>query len=272
MLKDIKDFYIERAENIPNWKKESVSKLCFKYLENKDSDSELAQDYLSAIICRFYPRVYRNFYNQTKQYVNESDCYDWLTTAIIYTLNAKAWENPDSTLYQDENAPEKAIYVKMNGAKLNHWTASMRDKRRLDTESYSLDELSENASDDFFLPYYDRHSFLDDFIKSLIKKYFRNKDYFPAFMIDLILNSEVFDLDETTQELNFNDKRLKHFLLTLSDDYRKIFSSEYGLSLKSVKRASLYIRSMKGEDVDKKIIQTKNRLMKDREFISYLKD
>ena len=42
MLKDIKDFYIERAENIPNWKKESVSKLCFKYLENKDSDSELA--------------------------------------------------------------------------------------------------------------------------------------------------------------------------------------------------------------------------------------
>ena len=272
MLKDIKDFYIERADNIPNWKKTSISELCFKYLDLKESDPNLAQDYLSAIICRFYPRVYKNFYGQTKQYVSEGDCYDWLTTAIIYTLNAKAWENPNSTLYQDKNAPEKAIYVKMHGAKLNHWTASMRDKRRLDTESASLDELSEDASEYFYIPYYDSHSFLNDYIKDSIKLYFKNKDYFPAFMIDLILNSDVFDTNKDTGELDFNDKRLKHFFLNLTDSYCKIFSEEYDLSLNSILRASSYIRSMKSEDVDKKIAETRKRLMRDKEFISYLKD
>ena len=272
MLKDIKDFYIERADNIPNWKEASVSELCFKYLEFKDFNPMTAEDYLSAIICRFYPRVYKNFYGQTKQYVNESDCYDWLTTAIIYTLNARAWENPKSSLYQDKNAPEKAIYVKMHGAKLNHWTASMRDKRRLDTESASLDQISEDASEDFYIPYYDKHSFLNDYIKESIKIYFQDKDYFPAFMIDLILNSNVFDINEETKEIDFNCKRLKHFLLTLSDNYCKMFSEEYDISLNSVLRASSYIKSMKSDDVDQKIVQTQKRLMRDKEFVSYLKD
>ena len=272
MLKDIKDFYIEKAENIKDWKKISISDLCFKYLEYKDKDDIIAEDYLSAIICRFYSRVYKNFYEQTKQFVSDADCYDWLVTAILYVLKMRAWENPNSTLYNDPRGPEKAIYVKMNGAKLNHWTASMRDKRRLDTESVSLEELSEDCSEDFYIPYTDRYSILDNYIKHYIQTRFKEKDYFPAFMVDLIINSEVFDKNEETKEIIFNTKRLKHFLLTLPEDYCKIFSELYSLKLKSVLRASQYIRSMKGTDVDQKIIDSQKKLMKNKELLEYLKD
>lgn len=245
--------------------------MCFKYLQYKDTNIELADDYLSAIICRFYPKVYKNFYNQTKQYVSETDCYDWLTTAVLYVLDSKVWENPNSSLYGDPLAPEKAIYIKMNGAKLNHWTASMRQKRKLTTESISLDELSENASEDFYVPYYDQYSFFNDYIIDMVRNFFKIRDYFPAFMLDLILTANVFDKD-LSGDVSFNDKRLKHYMLNINDEYCKIFSDSYNLSYKSVKRASDYVKSMRSDDVTNKILELKRILSKNQELLFYLKD
>lgn len=160
----------------------------------------------------------------------------------------------------------------MNGAKLNHWTASTRYKRKLDTESLSLDEISENASEDFYIPYNDQYSFFDDYIITLVRNFFKRRDYFPAFMIDLILNANVFDKDTEANNVVFNIKRLKHFMLNIDEDYCKIFSEYYNLSYNSVVRASYYVKSMKSDYILSKIFELKRILQKDKELLFYLKE
>ncbi|MBO7697142.1 MAG: hypothetical protein J6Y28_04630 [Acholeplasmatales bacterium] len=54
MLDDYKRSYEECANLIKDWKSISSIDLCNNYIKNLNTDSNKAQSYLSAVICRYW--------------------------------------------------------------------------------------------------------------------------------------------------------------------------------------------------------------------------
>ena len=64
------------------------------------------------------------------------------------------WTDPNNALYGDPNAPEKSINVCIVSTRANFYVAQNRNKRKVALESVSLDKLTDELSDAYFLPYH----------------------------------------------------------------------------------------------------------------------
>ena len=128
MLQESYDLYASLADNIPNWKNIDKNELINKYIEYEKTDHTLANYYMGAIMCKYWPKIYR-FYKATPLVCTYEDVYDWLTESIVKTLEHKTWLNPDHKLYGDPKGPDKCINIRMKSCRLNYLIAVNRDKK-----------------------------------------------------------------------------------------------------------------------------------------------
>lgn len=266
MLDGFKKLYSDKADIIKGWKSLSKSELCNLYLEEKEKGSDLADCYLSAIVCNFWNNAVRHYYSQQVKEAEESDCYNYLIDGILYALNHHVWLDPSNSLYGDPKGPEKAINVVLSSLKYNIYAYNSRYKRRLRKESLSLDSIQDysyrmpNVTDKC------DDGFLDEFVRTA----FNRKEYFKAFMVDAIVHGEVFDKSNGAE---FNQKKLRCCLRKLNeDDYCKTFSETYKINnIPAVERASGSIIDMPQSKMDSNIRRVFYELKHNRAFLSYLR-
>ena len=106
MLEEYKKIYEENANLISDWKNLSCLELANNYLN--ESNSLRKESYLSAIICNRWHLIGREYSRQCYKFADPEDIYEWLVTAIMYVLEHHVWTNPESNLYEDPEAVEKA--------------------------------------------------------------------------------------------------------------------------------------------------------------------
>lgn len=267
MLDDYKHIFEEKANNINNWKNLSRSELCNLYLEEKDK--ELANSYLSAIICKFWNVAVHNYYSLNNKEVKDIDCYNNLIDSILYALESKVWLEPNNKLYNDPKGPEKAINVVLSSRKLNIYAYNNMYKRRLNKESLSLEYLKELPT--YFGELKTEDKCGDNFISNKIKYFFNRKEYLKAFVIDAIINCDVFDIDNNNYA--FSEKKLRKHLRDLIDNnYHIIFSDLYEIPTEKVERAATYIVNTNQEILSANIKKFILSLRQDKIFLRYLKD
>lgn len=261
MLDDIKQIYYNNANLIDGWKKLSGNELCFKYVESLNSNDKNLENYLSAIICKFWSIAVKAYHSQGIKLAEPEDCYNWLIDSIQYVLEKHVWTDPQHQLYNDPKAPEKAINVVFNSTKINFFVALTRQKRKIDAQSISLDSISEDTSDSYFLPVFDNYNLFENELTDLVISYYNNRNYFDSICLDLIINEEVFNNNDS-----YKYKKLIGRLKSLDDNYSKLFSSIYNLDINDVSKSVHYIASLSTEDLRLKIDRLISKLKHSREI------
>lgn len=214
MLEDIYQSYLDVAENIPDWRSQDKSDLIREYCKLHDEDSYKADYYMAAIMCKYWPKIQR-FYFATPKVCTYEDVYDWLTEAIIKTLEYRTWLDPTHKLYGDPKAPDKCVNIRMKSIRLNYLIAVNRDKRKLNINNSSLEELQENIGDavkldtnfDIDLVQVNEFEFVD--YKFLMQFFYDKKLYFLSFVYDFIVQSPTFSIKTCALHLtNLDDNYL----------------------------------------------------------------
>lgn len=248
---------MENANLLTDWRKLSGNELCFLYVKYKETNDINLDSCLSGIICKFWNVATKAYHAQGIKLASPEECYNWLIDSIQYVLDHHVWTNPEHQMYNDPKAPEKAINVVFNSTKINYFVALTRQKRKIDATSISLDSISEEASDSYFLPVFDNYNLFEDELFDVVKNYYSTYEYFNAICLDLIINE---DLVDKSDDFVLKYKRLKWRLKQINDDYAKLFSAIYGFDYSDVKRSVKYISSLSNEDLDTKINRFVNEL------------
>lgn len=254
MLDSYKKTYEECADNLikEDWRKMNKNALANKYVEVMDNEP-LANAYISAIICRYWSNLYKYYY-KSHNVVDNFTLHSWLVGAITRALKNHKWLDPSSSVYGDPNGPDKVINRCIMSERLGFFQNSNTYKRKCNFGLYSLDKISEDNPESTDIPVYE-DSDLDDgtiSINQFISNCFDNHNYMLAFIVDGIVNYDVFK--STTDENNnsymvFNEKKLIHHLHCLDQDYCDLFAARFKKDKKEVE-----------ESVDKCISLSRNTL------------
>ena len=272
MLDEYKHIYQENANLIKNWQDLSILDLCNKYVYYKENNNEdMMNSYLSAVICKYWTVISRLFYSQKYKFASEEDVYGWVIDGILNALDHHVWTDPNNKLHNDPNAPDKAIKVCIYSAKINFFVALNYEKRKATKYSYSLDELSETSSDDYYIPYIEPSPYMKLYMYNKIRNYFLDYDYFSAFLLDAIVNVDVFSKDEKTEFIGLSNRKLIKHLRSIDDRYIKVFSDEYELDSEQVRKASEFIQNLSPDRMARNISNLLFLLSKDKELLNYIK-
>lgn len=271
MLDEYKKSYEELASFIEDWKKKSSQELCQLYIDNLDTDKYKAECYLSALICKYWYIISRTYYAQRVKIASPETVYDWFIEGLYNAVRHHVWTNPDNSLYKDNNAVEKAISVCIYSAKLNYFQSLEYDKRKVGKFSLSLEELQENSSDDYYLPYNDKSPYMEMYMYNKVKNLFANYDYFSAFLLDAIVNSDVFIKENEHDCYSLSSRKLIKNLRNIDDRYIKIFSNLYDLNEDEVRKATQFIKNLSSDRMIRNVNNLLFVLKHDKELITYLK-
>ena len=86
-------------------------------------------------------------YSSCNQHIPFDQCYDILLEAIDYVLRKRVWENPESSLYQDPAAPDKAFHVALNRQRDIKLKSLNAQKRQVNFGTISIDAAHDEYND-----------------------------------------------------------------------------------------------------------------------------
>lgn len=251
MLQDAYKIFASEANAIQNWNSIDKNELVNKFIEYEVSNPPMANAYMGAIICKYWPKIQR-FYKTMSFSASYEDVYDLLINSILRAIKARRWLQEDSSIYMDPNGPDKAINRTMLSERLNFLLFKNRGKRVADLNPASINELEESSGDSYlYLNAEDEavYSDMGDEVQIACNLSFLfNKKLYLSMFIYYCLS---FNLDLFRDNL-FNTKACAKVLLSLSslefDDIAGLVGSDkdtiekcYNLSVSSKSRENLKI-------------------------------
>jgi hypothetical protein len=250
MLEGIRSIYEKVATNLlPDWKDIDKNDLIRKACEYENGPYKDA--YVAAIMLKYWNKI-PQFYYKCKLVTTPEDVHTWLTTAVMYALNKQPWNNPESTIYNDPNGPDKVVNRGMESRRVTFYQQLNRFNRRINSDILSLDTLVEDYKDVFIPESSDSYAFEHE---ELVQQFFNKKDYFMAFMIDAIFYEGV-----VTDTLN--KKKLLTHLRHLDKNFFKRFSKTYNIPTEDVQKAATYVTQVSAYKMKTKIEYNLLRLKK----------
>lgn len=239
MLEETKKIYEELANlYVPNWKTANKNDLVRSAIKSKDT--QYFDGYISAIMIRYWGKM-TAYYQKCKLSTTPEDVHMWLTQAVLYAIEHHPWTHPKSSIYNDDNGPDKVINRVFESKRLTFYQQLNRYNRKINSLALSLETLNEEMSDTYTPICEDEHTFIMD---DLIIRAFNSKDYFVAFLLDAIV-TEGYKVGGRHKNLVTHLKNLEH--------HCDVFSGRYDLKLDSVKRAATYINKLSRTDLRRKI-------------------
>lgn len=254
MLEDSKKLYQQSADMIPNWRELSKSELCNLYLEHEHESA--GDSYLSAIILSYWHSIDK-LYSQSYVVASPEDCYDWLIHAVQYALRKRSWTDPKNKIYGDPNGPDKIINRCIKSTRLTYYQSINRIKRKVNNLIYSLEQLQEDSQVEMDLGMACEDSYDDSEIyNNLVRMRYDRKEYFQAFLIDIILYGDVFIYNSASNQYDYKESNVLRYLKMLDSSYCVDFSNKYGYNIEHVKKAASYVNCLSASKIKTKLSDT----------------
>lgn len=250
ILEQNKEIYEQTASQLVGWRDKDKSELLIQAgnASGKDRDK-----YFAAAILKYWNKL-EKYYYKCKLVATPEDVHTWLINAILYALDHKAWEDPKSNIYQDPNGPDKVVNRAMESIRLTFYQQLNRHKRKVNSAILSLDTLIEDY-DDVFNP--ESPEPVESSIWNyIVTDYFDKKDYFVAFMVDMVL------YDDVVKD-KLDEKRLNLYLRNIDNKYCVEFAHRYHYNVNDVIKASSYVTKLSSTVIRKKIEYTLLKLGKE---------
>lgn len=221
---------------------------------NNTSDAQERNLYVSILICRAW-NILQNMFYKDNAGLSEEECYDIFLETISLVLEKSVWHDENSSIYQDEDAFLKAMNTAARCARINYVIAQHRQKRMANCNALSLDGLNENCSDGYFTPYDEDPLNSDSYIVEEIQNYFKRKDYLTSFVLDAIINLNVYSNDN-----DLDMRKLRKHLRSMGNNFMKKFASRYNLNFDEVKYSKSYFSHLSQANMDKQIYSSLYKL------------
>ena len=242
MLEETRQIYIKNADSIvPNWRK--LNKNDLVRIACNETNPLYRDGYISAIILNYWNKLTKYCY-RCKLVASPEDVHTWLSTSVMYAINNQPWNDPNSSVYQDANGPDKVINRCMESRRITFYQQLNRYNRKINSAISSLDSISEDFKDAYLPGYEDQHDFV---YNEMIIKFFNEKRYFMAFMLDIILYEDVISPE------GLNKKKLIYYMRRLDDAFCEAFSNRYDVALDVVKDSVNTIKNMPIRDVRNRV-------------------
>lgn len=229
MFEDSKRIYELYADSlIKDWRNIDSNELCRKYAE-VESNKDLRSAYFSAIILKHWGKLHVGRIARL-----DFGVYDILVDTIVKALKNRSWENPQSSIYNDPNGPDKAINKIFRSLLINEYVKSNAQKYYVDTIANSLEELVEEAVNVHNESETDKTEdlCLNIDIQEFIKLNFVCKDYFMAILVHSIAYGNCFEKIDNHWRLS-----IKKLCKVIRHIKPEIFANIYGLDLETTKKA-----------------------------------
>lgn len=237
MIQETKEIYKELANlYVPDWETKNKNDLVREAIVHKKDSSY--DGYISAIVLRYWGKMIA-YYHKCKLVISVEDAHAWLVEAIMYAVRKHPWTNPDSSIYEDENGPDKVINRVIESRRLTFYQQLNRYNRKINSCLLSIESMTEDFADANTPTINDNYTVEYD---DIILETFSVKDYFNSFMLDAII------YENCTLDENHLGPMCKH-LRFLDDHYCRIFANRYNLDFDRVKRASSYITRMERSNI-----------------------
>ena len=249
MLGEIYNSCYETANSLRDWQKLNKNDIANLYLDNRYT--EMGNIYGAALLCKYWYKV-GLIWKNNKKAMTQEDCYEIVWDGIEKAMDYAAWRNPENSLYQDPNGPDKAINVCIDSVRKVYYTFTNRDKRKVHYGSFtsSMDEFADEYDDftgdlsDFYIDeyYQDIGAF---HVSSLIDTFVRTNKLAEAIIIDNICFNDSTTRDSSGCAIVYNERKLVSELHLLDDDgYSEYFADKYGVSINDVKECLKRINNL----------------------------
>lgn len=249
MLDEIYNSCFETANQLDGWQKLNKNDIANMYLDNRYNTK--GNVYAAALLCKYWYKVGLLWKSYGKS-MSQEDCYAVVWDGIERAMDYASWRNPENSLYQDPNGPDKAINVCIDSINKTCHTFSSRLKRKANHQAnvVSLDSLYDSAKDysshlyedDNFI-YYSNNNFVNIYIDELI-----SKNRLPeAIIIDVICYGglESFGVNNIVREIH-----------QLNAKYAEDFTEEYGVPENTVRECLNSINDLSQYQLNKLIRRT----------------
>lgn len=300
MLEELKKTYVDAAQGVP-WESMNKNDLFNLYIKNED-DEVLANKYFAAIVCRYWYLIFTN-YEKSKNSVDIYTCYEWVTHAVLSVLRRRAWLNPESTVYNDPNGPDKCLNQSVCSHRLGFYQSSNTDKKRTNYNTVSCEELYETFGESSKALREEEPSYTEDVddIESLVTNLVSHNRLLEALIIDNIVYGECFK-SKTTKAIGhmsvnktivnedgdeeevsdveeykydkvnhkFSQKMLNSSLRDLDDSYSEYFSEKYLTDKNCILDCIGKIKGMTNSQLNKVVKKMIVNLSQDSLVLSYL--
>lgn len=266
MLNEYREQCRISANHLAGWENISKNDLCRLYIK-EENNPEITNACFSALLVKYWPLIPK-YHSQSSNVASPEDCYEWLVASITYALKHRKWEDPNSSIYNDPNGPDKVINRYMKCARLTFYQFINRQKRKEDFGTISLESLMEALNDNN--PELEDDTPVDYSLsldlKQYIKQIFNRKDYFLAFMLDCMLHEPIFEHKDPENPISksFNVKKLAKYLRQLDETYCKIFAERYDIDLIDVLKSSKYCNNLNSTKIYNKIEYNLHKLKHDQ--------
>lgn len=216
---------------------------CDKDLKNKSSEElidiinnksynhpEDENDIYGLLIFRSWRALINILYKQKNTSLSVEECYCIYLDALEYVIETTPWKNEDNSLYGDNSAFIKAMMQCTHSRKVNYVIAQHRQKRILNCNALSIDALNDDFKEGYFSRYHDSYSDTGKgSLHELIRELFNDGDYLYSFILDAVLNLDIFD---TTHNLDY--RKLRKYLRDINEAECANFSTSYNININEV--------------------------------------
>jgi hypothetical protein len=249
MLEATRESYLGCANLlVPEWKNMSKNQLAFDALEHKND--RYYDGYVSALMLKYWGKM-TAYYHRCKLVATPEDAHGWLVMAVMYALDNHPWTNPESSIHNDKNGPDKVINRVMESRRVTFYQQLNRYNRKINSALLSLESLSDDWAD-ANTPMVDDEYNID--LEEIVMECFYLKDYFYAFLLDAIIYENYI--------IHKHYKKIVTHLQSIDDEYCEIFAGRYNLNLDRVKRASSYVTRMHRTEVNERMLMAPKELKK----------
>lgn len=244
MLDEIYNSCYLEAERLTNWQRLNKNEIANLYLDNRRTENNSI--YAAALLCKYWYKV-GLIWRDNKNAMTQEDCYEIVWDGIEKAMDYAPWRDPNNSLYNDPNGPDKAINVCIESIRKNYYVFSNRDKRKSSHMSNvsSLDNLYSIAKDgvaelteDYAVPSQETELYLN----SLVDKFISKGRLSEAILLDTIMFNDCTVSDGII--VKFSIRLLVMTIHSLGDDFITYFSNQYKVPKNTIKECLEEINSL----------------------------
>lgn len=294
MLIDIYKSYVECAKNLGNYQAISKTALANGYCDADEAGDDIKRSqYLSALMLRYWYKIYEWYKNSSTLRLEIEDYVYWLADAFDLAFKYRRWRDPKDKLYNDPNGPDKVFKKACATIRVRAYYNANLDKRKINYLVDSLDASIEACGDAVennskLIEDYSKGSPIKDIIALLIKQ---NK-IIDALIIDGIafhnstkviktVNKKVNALNEAEKSISychsFSQRLLTQHLKEIAGSSgleRKnlisYFENSYDLNTSELDTAFSKITTLSSNQLSNKIKKLLDSIKTDQEYRSIL--
>lgn len=295
MLEKNKQIYTKVADLIPDWRKESRADLLNHFIEYEHTDKKKADSYMAAIICTYWNSISK-YYSQCKNSFDTEDYHDWLTHAVLYAVEHRAWQDKNKSIYNKKDAANMVVNQCISSTKHQNYQKSNYQKYKDGFRNLSIEELQENDGDKVLssasYEYDNNQEEFKNWCSAIVKDSFDKNLFVKAFILDNICNGDTFirkpgvkTKAEYPEGVNtkykpkyhygpssskFSRSRLFTCIRNIDSAYCEEFSKLFNISREQVKIAYLNVSKMSDDELKTDILNSFRKLKVD--VIKYAQD